>query len=102
MLIYKEKLPTSTLEILCVDLPYDNVEAARKSILHVDLQYDEPCMWYDAIGYDMPTKKYMIIAVGTGHYWEETFTRDMHIGTVLLAGGSLVLHYFLVEAQASI
>ena len=59
-------------------------------------------MWYDAIAYNLPTKKYLVVAVGTGHYWgkcndEDTLTSDMYIGTVLLAGGSLVLHYFLVD-----
>lgn len=104
MLIFKEKLPTDTMELQYVELPYDNVEAARQAVLHVDLQNGEPCMWYDAIEYDLSTKKYLILAVGTGHYWgkrhdKDVLTRDMHIGTVLLEGGSLVLHYFLVESD---
>lgn len=101
MLIYKEKLPTDTIELMYVDLPYDSVEAARQAVLYVALQYGEPCMWYDAIEHDLPTKKYLILAVGTGHYWgkyhdEDILTSDMYIGTLLLEGGSLVLHYFLV------
>lgn len=104
MLIFKEKLPVDTMELKWVELPYDNAEAARKAILHLDLQYGEPCMWYDAIDYDLPTKKYLILAVGTGHYWgkshdEDIITRDMYIGTVLLYKDSLVLHYFLVDSD---
>lgn len=104
MLVYKEKLPTDTIDIKYVELPYDNVEAARRSILHVDLQHGEPCMWYDAKEFDLPTKKYLILAVRTGDYWgeyhgEDTLTSDMYIGTVLLEGGALVLHYFLVETD---
>lgn len=104
MLIYKEKLPTDTIDIRCVELPYKSAEEARQAVLHVGLQYGEPCMWYDAITHDLPTNKYLILAVGTGHYWgkyhdEETLTNDMYIGTVLLEGGSLVLHYFLVASD---
>ncbi len=104
MLIYKEKLPTDTIDVRYVELPYDSADAARQAVLYVGLQYGEPCMWYDAIEHDLPTNKYLILAVGTGHYWgkyrdEDTLTSDMHIGTVLLEGGSLVLHYFLVESD---
>lgn len=79
MLIYKEKLPTDTIDIRCVELPYKSAEEARQAVLHVGLQYGEPCMWYDAITHDLPTNKYLILAVGTGHYWgkyhdEETLT----------------------------
>lgn len=104
MVIFKKILQTNTLELRDIEMPYANIEDARKSVLHLDLQYGEPCMWYDAIEYDLPTKKYLILAVGTGHYWgkcrdEDVLTRDMYIGTVLLDGGSLVLHYFLIEAN---
>lgn len=104
MVIFKEKLQTDTLDLKYIEMPYDSVEEARKAILHVDLQYGEPCMWYDAVEYDLPMKKYLILAVGTGHYWgkyhdEDILTRDMYIGTVLLESGSLVLHYFLVESD---
>ena len=39
----------------------------------------------------------MIIAIGTGHDWEDKLAKDQYIGTALLFGDSLVLHYFLVD-----
>lgn len=104
MLIFKEKLPTDTVRIKYVEMPYENAEEARKSVLHIDMQYGEPCMWYDAKEYDLPTKKYLILAIGTGHYWgkyheKDTLTKEMYIGTALLEGGSLVLHYFLAPSD---
>jgi len=100
MVIFKEYLPSDT-RLTYIEMPYETAEDARKAVLHIDVQHGRPCMWYDAIEYDLPTKKYLIVPVGTGHYWgkvqdEDTITRDEYIGTALLDGGSLVLHYFLV------
>ena len=36
-------------------------------------------------------------AIGTGHDWGDTLTQDHYIGTVMICGGSLVLHYFIVD-----
>ena len=103
MVVFKEKLPVDT-GVMYIEMPYINAEEARKAVLHIDLQYGEPYMWYDAKEYDLPVKNYLILAVGTGHYWgnyhgEDVLTREMHIGTALISGGLLVLHYFLVEAD---
>lgn len=49
-------------------------EDAVNSVLHVDLQYGLPCMWYDAGDYDKldgQKTKYRVIPVGTGHYWKK-------------------------------
>ena len=52
MLILKEHLPEDTLDFKPIMMPYENVEDAVNSVLHVDLQYGLPCMWYDAGEYD--------------------------------------------------
>ena len=64
-------------------------------------------MWYDAGDYDKldgQKTKYRVIPVGTGHYWKKNGDKDIvskenYIGTALLEGGTLVLHYFLVKAE---
>lgn len=110
MLIFKENLPAYRIGhekyAKYVEMPYGDVEDARQAVLHVDLQNGEPCMWYDAAEYDLPMKKYLIVAVRTGDYLgkyhgEDILTREMYIRTVLLEGGSLVLHYFLVDPGKS-
>ena len=74
------------------------MEGAKEAVLHVDFQYGEPCMWYDAIAPDLLTYKYLIVAVETGHFHdEEVLEKGKYIGTAMLLGGSLVLHYFLFE-----
>ncbi|MBD9036623.1 MAG: hypothetical protein EGR42_06080 [[Eubacterium] rectale] len=107
MLILKEHLPEDTLDFKPIMMPYENVEDAVNSVLHVDLQYGLPCMWYDAGDYDKldgQKTKYRVIPVGTGHYWKKNGDKDIvskenYIGTALLEGGTLVLHYFLVKAE---
>ena len=107
MLIFKQKLPMDTLIPIKVTLPFSSVEIARKSIMKLDLQYECPVMWYQADyetvelgGSDSAepvSKDYIIAAIGTGHDWGDTLTQDHYIGTVLICGGSLVLHYFIVD-----
>ena len=48
MLIYKEQLPEDTMDIQLLELPFSTVEAARKAVLKIDMQYGTPCMWYQA------------------------------------------------------
>ena len=107
MLIFKQELPMDTLMSIKVTLPFSSVEIARKSIMKLDLQYECPVMWYQAdyetvelVGSnpDEPVSKdYIIAAIGTGHDWGNTLTQDHYIGTVMICGGSLVLHYFIVD-----
>jgi len=98
VLIYKEELPTDTLFNVRAELPFSTAKEARKAILKLDMQYDRPVFWYQADAETGATKKkYNIIAIGTGHDWENKIDRDEYIGTLLLYGGSLVLHYFLLE-----
>lgn len=75
--------------------------------MKLDLQYEYPVMWYQADyetvelgGSDSAepvSKEYIIAAIGTGHDWGDTLTQDHYIGTVMICGGSLVLHYFIVD-----
>lgn len=96
MLIFKEKLPIDTKMIKLVNLPYENAELARKSILHIGIQRNLPYFWYNAKEPSLPTKEYAIFALGTGQY-RGIEDENMYIGTALLFGDSLVLHYFLTE-----
>ena len=97
MLIDKTPLPIDTLDFKIVRLPCQDAEAARKAVLRLDIQYDLPCMWYQADASDQE-KEYLLIAIGTGHDWGKDLKREEYIGSLLLMGGTLVLHYFLVDA----
>ena len=39
MLIYKEQLPEDTMDVRLLELPFSTVEAARKAVLKIDMQY---------------------------------------------------------------
>ena len=108
MLIFKQELPMDTMMPIKVTLPFSSAAIARKSIMKLDLQYECPVMWYQADyetvelgGSDSAvpvSKEYIIAAIGTGHDWGDTLTQKDYIGTDKLCGGSLVLHYFIVDA----
>lgn len=56
-------------------------------------------MWYQADTYT-DSEKYNIVAIGTGHHIEsDLLTHESYIGTCLLDGGDLVLHYFIVKSS---
>lgn len=95
MLIFKEALPTDTYAQI-VRLPYPDAKAARSAILHLDMQHGYPCMWYNADSL-AEKRNYLIIAVGTGRDAGYELDSNDYIGSCLLLGGSLVLHYFLIE-----
>lgn len=99
MLIFKESLPVDTLDIRRITLPFRSQKEAKRAILHLDLQYNEPCMWFqaDVNGEEEIEKDFYLIAIGTGHPWGEALSGDEYLGTLLLHGGTLVLHYFLKE-----
>ena len=107
MLIFKQELPMDTVMPIKVTLPFSSAAIARKSIMKLDLQYECPVMWYQADyetvelgGSDSAepvSKEYIIAAIGTGHDWGDTLTQDHYIGTVMICGGSLVFHYFIVD-----
>lgn len=104
MLIYKEELPIDTLDIRKIALPFKNVADAKNAVLKVDLQYEQPVMWYQADAdkksfQSGETKEFLMLAIGTGHDWKDGLTKEEYIGTVLLWEGTLVLHYFLKEMK---
>ena len=95
MLIYKEELLQHTgIEI--IKLPYLNIKEAKEAIMKLDVQYGIPCMWY-MNNKENETKDYILCAIGTGHDYKE-LEKESYIGSLLLFEGSLVLHYFLIEA----
>ena len=102
MLIYKEQLPEDTMDVRLLELPFSTVEAARKAVLKIDMQYGTPCMWYQADAEEQclisgKKNSFLVMAIGTGHDWGHVLSRDGYIGTALLYDGALVLHYFLLE-----
>lgn len=102
MLIYKEQLPEDTMDVRLLELPFSTVEAARKAVLKIDMQYGTPCMWYQADAEEQwllsgEKNSFLVMAIGTGHDWGHDLSRDGYIGTALLYDGALVLHYFLLE-----
>lgn len=77
ILIYKQELANNT-GVEEVELHFENAEEARKNILHLELQYDRPMMWFNAVR--EKTKKFMIICIGTGHDWGDELLREKYIG----------------------
>ena len=102
MLIHKQVLPMDTLDIRKVELPFRSAIEAAQHVLKVEKQGPAGCMWYqaDLNGQDEDiNREFVIIAIGTGHDWPETLTKDNYIGTLLFYHDSLVLHYFIVECE---
>ena len=98
MLIFKERLPKDTLDYVTIDLPAKTANEAADLMLSVGMQYGEPMVWYQADA-DGESKTFTILSIGTGHPWGEELTRENYLGTLPLEGGSLVLHYFIVEGD---
>lgn len=48
MLIYKEELPVATADVRPIKLPCRTVEEAVKRIFKLDVQYNLPCVWFQA------------------------------------------------------
>ena len=108
MLIWKENLPTDTLDICEVELPFADIKSAKQHILNIDMQYNKPVMWFqaddDSDGKVKKKKSFIIMGIGTGHPYtddkcREIVNRNSYIGTSVLAGGTLVLHYFISNKE---
>ena len=99
MLIFKNNLPVDTLDFVRVRLPAETAEEAAGLVLKVDMQYDAPRMWYQA---DAGNKEndFVILAIGTGHPWDNRLTKANYIGTLSLMDGMLILHYFIVKSSS--
>lgn len=105
MLIYKEQLPIDTIIPEFCELPFSTVKELKEHVLKVDVQYENPVMWYqadnDSDGTIGEKHKYLIVGIGTGHPHIDDESRkllnmDSYIGTASLDGGSLILHYFAI------
>lgn len=96
MLIYKDRLPIDAFDIVEVNLPYKSVDEAKKNILKLDLQYNIPNFWYIADKANNG-KYFRIAAIGTGghKHRNDLFNADNYLGTLVMQGGDLVLHYFI-------
>ncbi len=82
--IHKQELAISDIQTL--ELP----RFAR--IVHIGLQRGVPCVWY-MCDPNEPKMKMTIRCYGTGHPIGESGLS--YIGTVLIPGDLLVLHYFI-------
>ncbi len=98
MLIYKTELPVDTLDFRKIKLPAKTVEEAVSLVMSIGLQYDMPKMWYQADTGE-EEKEFTILAIGTGHQWDNLITKANYIGTLPLGDGELVLHYFIIEGD---
>lgn len=96
MLIYKEELMNNT-GFQEIKLPYDDAEEARANILHIGMQYDAPHMWFDALRDEL--KEFLIVCIGTGHDWGDKLRREEYIGSMVVADGMFVWHYFLLGKE---
>jgi hypothetical protein len=61
--------------------------------LHVANQYGKPRVWFRC-NPDIPQRPYTIAMVGTGH---PAPINGKYLGTILIAGDSLVFHFFVNE-----
>lgn len=96
MLIYKEELINNT-GVVPIHLPFEDVKEARENILSVALQFDCPCMWFNVVR--DKNKEFLIVCIGTGHDWENKILREEYIGSLVVAEGIYVWHYFLVDKE---
>ena len=102
MLIHKMQLPMDTLDVKKIKLPFVSVAEAKAHILKIEKQYGIPCAWYQTdihAGSSDVQKEFYLIAIGTGHDWGDRLNKEEYLGTVLLCGDTLVLHYFLTEIK---
>lgn len=81
------KFPVSIAERFSVEMP------AGAEILTVQMQGDTPCMWAIVDPDAFPEIRNFRMA-GTGH---ELGQIGRHIGTVQMAGGALIWHFFEAE-----
>jgi hypothetical protein len=84
------KYPFEVKDNFSIDMPYD------AKILHVNTQYDKPCIWAEldrAQETNLRTRNFRLF--GTGH---ERIEGDLkYIGTFQMYGGKLVFHLYEEE-----
>lgn len=83
--IYKYSFPVEdTFEL---DMP----QGAQ--VLHVEAQYDVPCLWA-IVDLTAPIKARKFRLAGTAHPLEDNIGKAHHVGSFFLRGGALVFHLF--------
>jgi hypothetical protein len=68
--------------------------------LHVAVQGRALCLWA-LVDTEQPLQNHELEVYGTGHdmaHQHDSVTKPKHLSTVLLDGGSLVLHFFTRES----
>lgn len=90
MQVWKYKIPIK--DATEIEMP----KGAR--IVHVDIQYGEPCLWALVNPQADKETRYIRVA-GTGHEVSPEDTMD-HLGTFMLAGGTFVGHVFEMDPVA--
>lgn len=97
MLIYKEQLPEDTMDVRLLELPFSTVEAARKAVLKIDMQYGTPCMWYQADAEEQclisgEKNSFLVMAIGTGHDWGMI----CHVMVILERHYCMTVHWYCI------
>ena len=88
--VYKYQLSEYTTTKL--DLPLD----AR--FLHLDIKNDSVCLWVLVNIASEVSESWLLVPVVTGCRIEgNTLRYAKHVGTVLMAGGSFVIHMFALR-----
>lgn len=86
--VFKYTLDPSLGDVCMIDMPLS------AHPIHVAEQYGSICLWAVVDGDTSATESRIFRIAGTGH--EMDHEDIVHIGTVLLANGSLVFHVFEV------
>ena len=81
--VHKQALATVDAQV--IEVP------ERTIIRHIGLQRGRPCIWYEC-DTEAPKVRITIRCYGTGHPIKEEGL--IYLGTLLLCGDSLVLHYY--------
>ena len=84
------KYPVPIADSFSLDMPVGS------EILAFQTQREQPCIWA-LVDPNAQVAHYNFRLAGTGHPIEDNNDQLKYIGTCQMAGGSLVLHLFLVE-----
>lgn len=80
-----------------VELPFKTGREARENVMSVGIQFEVPRLWYNVNRDEY--SDFIIITIGTGQDWGNKLTKDEYIGSALVAGDSLIWHYFLLSKK---
>ena len=95
--IYKYILQPLTTQTLQVK-PLGNVQF-KEQVLKVAVQDDHVCIWC-LVDQTQPEREVGVALVGTGQMLPDHIQKENYIDTIMLAGGRLVFHAFVIPEQA--